>query len=52
MVTQTHHIAAGATEHRIVLAPNCSLTPGGARLFVASLAAVTFGVAGCFAAQG
>jgi len=39
-------------EHRIVLAPNCSLTPQGARLFVGSLAVVTFAVAGFFALQG
>jgi len=53
MVTQTPLLAADTgTEHRIELAPNCSLTPQGARLFVASLATVTFTVAGCFALQG
>lgn len=53
MVTQSHDIAAEhGSEHRIVLAPNCSLTPAGARLFVGSLAAVTFAVAGFFALQG
>jgi uncharacterized membrane protein len=53
MVTRSEDIApAGATEHRIELAPNCSLTPSGARWFVGSLAAVTFAVAGFFAAQG
>jgi uncharacterized membrane protein len=41
-----------AAVHRIELAPNCSLTPQGARLFVGSLALVTFGVAGFFALQG
>jgi uncharacterized membrane protein len=53
MVTQTPHTATDSgTEHRIELAPNCSLTPQGARLFVGSLALVTFAVAGWFAAQG
>jgi uncharacterized membrane protein len=53
MVTQTPDIAADSTpEHRIELAPNCSLTPQGARLFVGSLALVTFSVAGFFALQG
>jgi uncharacterized membrane protein len=37
---------------RIELAPNCSLSPQGARLFVGSLALLTFGVAGFFALQG
>jgi len=41
-----------AAAHRIELAPNCSLSPQGARLFVGSLALVTFGVAGFFALQG
>jgi len=39
-------------EYRIELAPNCSLTPQGARLFVGSLAATTFGLAGFLALQG
>jgi uncharacterized membrane protein len=53
MVTQTPATTADSSlEHRIELAPNCSLTPQGARLFVGSLAAVTFGVAGFFALQG
>ena len=53
MVTQTPPDDAGTgTEHRIELAPNCSLTPQGARLFVGSLALVTFTVAGWFAARG
>jgi len=53
MVTNAMDNAEGAAaEHRIELAPNCSLTPRGARLFVGSLAVVTFGVAGFFAAQG
>jgi uncharacterized membrane protein len=53
MVTQTPEIADGpGVEYRIELAPNCSLTPRGARLFVGSLAVVTFSVAGFFALQG
>ncbi|RPI12897.1 MAG: DUF2244 domain-containing protein [Lysobacterales bacterium] len=53
MVTSSVDSATdAAVEHRIVLAPNCSLTPRGARWFVGSLAVVTFGVAGFFAAQG
>ena len=53
MVTQTPDITADrGVEHRIELAPNCSLTPQGARLFVGSLALVTFAVAGFFALQG
>ena len=53
MVTPTPLIAADAgTEHRIELRPNCSLSPRGARLFVLSLAATTFGIAGFFAWQG
>ena len=52
MVTLTPPAAAGhGTEHRIELRPNCSLTPRGARLFVGSLAVVTFSVAGFFALQ-
>lgn len=51
MVT-TSSLAAPATEYRIELAPNCSLTPRGARWFVGSLASVTFAVAGFFALQG
>ncbi len=51
MVT-TSSLAATTPEHRIELAPNCSLTPPGARLFVGSLALVTFAVAGFFALQG
>jgi hypothetical protein len=39
-------------EYRIELAPNCSLTPQGARLFVGSLAAATFGLAGFLALRG
>jgi uncharacterized membrane protein len=53
MVTLTPTIADDREiEHRIELAPNCSLTLQGARLFVGSLAAVTFSVAGFFALQG
>jgi len=53
MVTTATDAADGApAEHRIELAPNCSLTPRGARLFVGSLALVTFGLAGFFAVRG
>jgi uncharacterized membrane protein len=41
-----------ALEHRIELAPNCSLTPQSARLFVGGLAVITFAIAGFFALQG
>jgi uncharacterized membrane protein len=44
--------ANAAAAHRIELVPNCSLSPQGARVFVGSLALVTFGVAGFFALQG
>jgi uncharacterized membrane protein len=53
MAAQTPDITDGSSaEHRIELAPNCSLTPRAARLFVGSLATVTFAVAGFFALQG
>jgi len=42
MVTSLSQDPAGQVlEHRIELAPNCSLTQQGARLFVGSLAAAT-----------
>ncbi len=44
--------AAAAPSHRIELAPNCSLTPQSARVFVGGLAFVTFAVATFFALQG
>jgi uncharacterized membrane protein len=37
-----------AAAHRIELSPNCSLTPATARVFVGSLAALTFATAGYF----
>ncbi|MEY2918889.1 MAG: hypothetical protein RL261_194 [Pseudomonadota bacterium] len=43
---------ANEPGHRIELAPNCSLTPESARLFVAGLALITFGTATFFALQG
>jgi uncharacterized membrane protein len=43
---------AAADEHRIVLAPHCSLTPRSARLFFALVATTTFAVAIFFAARG
>ena len=51
MVT-TSSLAAPETGHRIEMMPNCSLSARGARLFVGSLAVVTFGVAGFFALRG
>ena len=39
-------------EHKLELSPNCSLTPASARLFIASLAVVTFPTAGYFALRG
>jgi uncharacterized membrane protein len=50
--SQAHDQVGKESEHRIELAPNCSLTPQGARLFVGSIAAATFGLAGFFALQG
>jgi uncharacterized membrane protein len=38
--------------HTFHLAPHCSLTPRGARWFMGSLCAVSFGIGGCFAVQG
>lgn len=53
MVTMSPDAAAEPTDaQRIELAPNCSLTPQSARLFVGSLAAVTFGLAGFLASRG
>jgi len=43
---------ATAVQHRIELAPNCSLSPRGACWFVGSLAAVTFALAAFCAARG
>jgi uncharacterized membrane protein len=52
MVVASHSPAPDAPECRIELVPNCSLTPRTARLFVGSLAVVTFAVALFFAARG
>jgi uncharacterized membrane protein len=53
MVTTQHTAAEGPSPgYRIELAPNCSLTPQGAKLFVGGLGGVTFAVAGFFASQG
>jgi uncharacterized membrane protein len=52
MVVASHRPAPHAPEWRIELVPNCSLTPRSARLFVGSLALVTFAVALLFAARG
>ncbi|MBB6093110.1 putative membrane protein [Povalibacter uvarum] len=43
---------AGDEVRRFVLSPRCSLTPRTARIFIASIAASTFGVAALFAVQG
>ena len=43
---------ASLTGYKIELAPNCSLTPASARLFIGSLAAVTLPTAGYFALRG
>jgi uncharacterized membrane protein len=52
MVVSTVEAGAHACEHRIELAPNCSLTPASARVFVTSVALLTFGAALVFALQG
>lgn len=52
MVVASNRPPPHELEHRIELAPNCSLTPQGARLFVGSLAALTFAVALFFAFRG
>jgi len=53
MVTTSRHASpVPGLEFRIELTPNCSLTPRGARIFVGSLAALTFAVALFFALQG
>jgi uncharacterized membrane protein len=44
--------ATATPLHRIELAPNCSLTPQSARVFVGGLAGITFAVAGYFSLQG
>jgi uncharacterized membrane protein len=41
-----------STPHILELTPRCSLTPAGARVFVAIVGGTTFAVAGVFAAQG
>ena len=53
MVTTSRHASpVPGLEFRIELTPNCSLTPRGARIFVGSVAALTFAVALFFALQG
>lgn len=49
-VTSSGH--APAARHRIVLAPNCALTPRTARIFLCSVAIPTLGIAGVMAVQG
>ncbi len=48
----TSSVSTHDAAQRIELAPNCSLSPQGAILFVGSLALVTFSAAGFFAAMG
>jgi uncharacterized membrane protein len=45
-------ISAGSCVRRFELTPRCSLTPRSARIFVMTVAAGTFGVAGFFTLQG
>ncbi len=52
VVTKFDTEAAAASGHRIELAPNRSLTPRSARVFVGGIAIVTFAVAAFFALQG
>jgi uncharacterized membrane protein len=52
MVTTSLHGAERRSEYRIELAPNCSLTPRSATVFVGSLALLTLALAGAFAARG
>jgi uncharacterized membrane protein len=52
MVVASHRPPPHAPEHRIELVPNCALTPRTARLFVGSLALVTFAIALAFALRG
>jgi uncharacterized membrane protein len=52
MVSAFYSSAPHAPACRIELAPNCSLTPRSARLFVGGIAAITFAVAIFFATRG
>lgn len=52
MVVASYRPPPHEPECRIELAPNCSLTSQGARVFVGSLAVVTFAVALYFTARG
>ncbi|HET7203963.1 MAG TPA: DUF2244 domain-containing protein [Steroidobacteraceae bacterium] len=52
MVVSTVEAGPVASQHRIELAPNCSLTPASSRTLVGSLALVTLGTALVFAWQG
>lgn len=51
-MTDTTTSAAQEPTYYLELRPNCALTPGAALLFFASLCAVSFSIAGLFAAQG
>jgi len=52
MVVPSYRPSPDQPEYRIELVPNCSLTPQGARMFVGSLAIVTFAVALYFTFRG
>jgi uncharacterized membrane protein len=52
VVSKRNGSPASLVEYKIELSPNCSLTPASARLFIASLAVVTFPTAGYFALRG
>jgi uncharacterized membrane protein len=52
MVVATFETAVSHRAHRIELAPNCSLTPRAARIFVGSVAVLTCGIAAVFAVRG
>jgi uncharacterized membrane protein len=52
VVVSTVEAGAVDVQHRIELSPNCSLTPASARVFVVSVAGLTFGVALLFAVAG
>ena len=52
MVVSTVEAAAVDVQLRIELSPNCSLTPASARVFVISVAGLSFAVALLFAVAG
>lgn len=50
--SSAHATAESGTVRRIELVPRCSLTPRSARIFIATIAAPTFGVATVLTLQG